>query len=95
MMDTISYKLGTALKVNYLQLGGRRGLLITHDANAAVCLPRSFRLSLVCIHFLHFKHLFERVIRGSVSYQRPLYGAFVCSGGQTRDLTVTNDSLVT
>lgn len=39
MMDTISYKLGAALQVNYLQLGGRRGLLITHDANAAVCLP--------------------------------------------------------
>lgn len=68
VMDTISYELVTALQVNYLQLGGRRGLLITHDTNAAVCLLHSFRCSLICIHFLYFKHLSEQVIRGSVSY---------------------------
>lgn len=59
VMDTISFELVTALQVNYLQLGGKQGLLITHDTNAAVCLLHSFHYSVICIHFLHFKHLFE------------------------------------
>ncbi len=68
VMDTISYKLVTALQVNYLQLGTRQGLLITDDTNAAVCLLHSFCYSTICIHFLHFKHSLEQVIRGCVSY---------------------------
>lgn len=65
VMDTISYELVTALQMNYLQLGGRRVLLITHDSNAAVCLlPIARLLSLSTFS----KHLFEKMIRGFMSY---------------------------
>lgn len=51
-----------------LQLGRRRGLLITHDINAAICLLLSYCCSLSYIHFVGFKHLFEEMIRHFIEH---------------------------